>query len=61
MIHSVAEILEFLKEWYDLNPGDLVWTGTPKGVGAMKIGDEVKAEMRNSDSEIISKFYAVCQ
>ena len=61
MIHSVAEILEFLKEWYDLSPGDLIWTGTPKGVGPMKIGDEVKAEMRNSDSEIISKFYAVCQ
>jgi len=61
MIHSVAEILEFLKEWYDLSPGDLIWTGTPKGVGPMKIGDEVKAEMRNSDGEIISKFYAVCQ
>ncbi|HIN04235.1 MAG: hypothetical protein CXX73_04970, partial [Methanobacteriota archaeon] len=61
MIHSVSQLLEHLHKWYDLTPGDLIWTGTPKGVGPMKAGDLVEARMTNSDGEKISRFSAVCQ
>ena len=61
MIHSVSQLLEHLHKWYDLTPGDLIWTGTPKGVGPMKTGDLVEARMTNSDGAKISRFSAVCQ
>ena len=60
MIHSVNEILKILKEWYGLSPGDLIWTGTPKGVSALKKGDVVEAWMNNSEGKLISKFHAKC-
>lgn len=42
MIHPVPKILSHLSEIMTLMPGDLVLTGTPKGVGAMKSGDLVE-------------------
>ena len=61
MVHSVESLLEHLKNWYDLEPGDLVWTGTPKGVGPMSPGDSVNAWMDNSEGERISVLNAVCE
>ena len=61
MVHSVESLLEHLKNWYDLEPGDLVWTGTPKGVGPMSPGDSVNAWMDNSEGVRISVLNAVCE
>ena len=61
MVHSVESLLEHLNNWYDLEPWDLVWTGTPKGVGPMSPGDSVNAWMDNSEGERISVLNAVCE
>ena len=61
MVHSVESLLEHLNNWYDLEPGDLVWTGTPEGVGPMSPGDSVNAWMDNSEGERISVLNAVCE
>ena len=61
MVHSVESLLEHLNNWYDLEPGDLVWTGTPKGVGPMSPGDSVNAWIDNSEGERISVLNAVCE
>ncbi|BAD41934.1 fumarylacetoacetate hydrolase family protein [Symbiobacterium thermophilum] len=42
MIHPVPELLSYLSQIMTLMPGDLVLTGTPKGVGAMKPGDLIE-------------------
>ena len=60
MVHSFESIIEHLTDWYGLCPGDLIWTGTPEGVGAMKVGDRVDAWMRNPDGEKISVLSAEC-
>ena len=60
MVHSFDSIMEHLTDWYGLCPGDLIWTGTPEGVGAMKVGDRVDAWMRNPDGEKISVLSAEC-
>ena len=60
MVHSLAAIMEHLTDWYGLCPGDLIWTGTPEGVGAMKVGDRVDAWMRNPDGVKISILSAEC-
>jgi fumarylpyruvate hydrolase len=39
LIHRVPEIIAHLSTFYHLNPGDLIYTGTPEGVGPVKSGD----------------------
>ena len=39
LIWSVAETIEHLSGYFELQPGDLIYTGTPEGVGAVKAGD----------------------
>ncbi len=41
MIWSVEEIIERISTDMDLQAGDLIFTGTPAGVGPVKIGDEL--------------------
>ena len=39
LIWSVPDTIAFLSDYYRLQPGDLIFTGTPAGVGAVKKGD----------------------
>lgn len=39
MIHNLPKLISFLSGIMTLEPGDLILTGTPKGVGAMRPGD----------------------
>jgi len=41
MIWSVSEIIERLAQDMDLQAGDLIYTGTPEGVGPVQVGDEL--------------------
>ena len=43
MIWSVPEQIAYLSEYYTLEPGDLIYSGTPAGVGPVKPGDELHA------------------
>ncbi|BCP54176.1 fumarylacetoacetase [Kaistia sp. 32K] len=45
MIWSVPEIIAHLSRWFVLAPGDLIFTGTPAGVGGLERGDVVVAEI----------------
>lgn len=45
MIFSVAEIIHELSKLFDLQSGDLIFTGTPAGVAALVKGDRVRAEL----------------
>jgi fumarylpyruvate hydrolase len=42
MIWSVPEIIAELSTWFVLAPGDLIFTGTPAGVGPLLPGDRVR-------------------
>ncbi|HVP35920.1 MAG TPA: fumarylacetoacetate hydrolase family protein [Terriglobales bacterium] len=51
MIFSIPKLLvEVCKVWL-LRPGDLIYTGTPSGVGSLKIGDSIEIE-----SDLIGPF-----
>ena len=39
LIWSVAETIAYLSRYFRLEPGDLIYTGTPEGVGPVKPGD----------------------
>ena len=42
LIWSVAETVAYLSKFFRLEPGDVIYTGTPEGVGAVKTGDTMK-------------------
>lgn len=39
LIWNIAETIEVLSQAWELQPGDLIMTGTPEGVGAVQTGD----------------------
>ena len=39
LIHKVPEVIAHLSTFYHLQPGDLIYTGTPEGVGPVTAGD----------------------
>ena len=41
LIWNVREIIADLSTYYHLQPGDLIYTGTPEGVGAVVAGDKI--------------------
>lgn len=45
MVWSVPEIVSHLSRFYHLGPGDLIYTGTPAGVGPVKPGDVLTGEI----------------
>ena len=45
MIFSVAELISFCSECFTLFPGDLLYPGTPDGVGPVHAGDELIARI----------------
>lgn len=42
MIFSIDEIISQVSKYFTLKIGDLIYTGTPAGVGPVKIGDHLK-------------------
>jgi len=54
-LFSVLELIESLEKWAPLEAGDLLFCGTPAGVGAMADGDRVEARLLNPDGEPISE------
>jgi fumarylpyruvate hydrolase len=45
LIWNVGEIIEHLSAAWRLAPGDLIFSGTPEGVAAVKAGDVLKASV----------------
>ena len=45
MVHSVPEIIAALSRLFELQGGDLIFTGTPAGVAALQRGDHFHAEL----------------
>jgi 2-keto-4-pentenoate hydratase/2-oxohepta-3-ene-1,7-dioic acid hydratase in catechol pathway len=42
MIFSIDDIVAYVSKFYTLKKGDLIYTGTPAGVGGVKIGDRLE-------------------
>lgn len=45
LIFSVEKIINFISNIMTLNPGDVIATGTPPGVGSLNVGDMVEVEI----------------
>ena len=46
LIWNIAETIEHLSAAWELQPGDLIYTGTPEGVAAVVSGDTMVGEVQ---------------
>ena len=44
MIFPGAKLIHILSGWWTLKPGDIIYTGTPAGVGPLQPGDRISVE-----------------
>jgi len=44
-IYSVPALIAYITEFMTLEPGDMIWTGTPKGISHVKPGDVMRLEI----------------
>lgn len=49
MIFSVDKIIAYVSQYITLNIGDLIFTGTPSGVGAIHVNDELVAYLEGTE------------
>ena len=54
MVFSPSEIVSFLSQGMTLYPGDVISTGTPSGVRAMKDGDRVEVEIEGIEERLVN-------
>ena len=45
MVFSIARVIAFASSFMTLEPGDLIATGTPHGVGPLQAGDAIRIEI----------------
>jgi 2-keto-4-pentenoate hydratase/2-oxohepta-3-ene-1,7-dioic acid hydratase in catechol pathway len=49
MIFSVERIISFVSQFITLKMGDIIFTGTPEGVGPVKIGDRLVGYLEDKE------------
>jgi len=49
MIFPIEKIISFVSQYITLRAGDLIYTGTPQGVGPVKKGDQLTGFIGNSE------------
>lgn len=47
MLHSIDKIIAYASQFFTLKIGDLIFTGTPQGVGKLCIDDHLVASLEN--------------
>jgi fumarylpyruvate hydrolase len=53
LIHKVPELVAHLSTFYHLQPGDVIYTGTPEGVGSVKPGDHLEGSIAGVGSIVL--------
>ena len=56
MIWSPAEIIHHISTLHELNAGDVIFTGTPEGVGELEVGDEVVVKLEGGERAVECNF-----
>ena len=49
MLYKIDYLISFVSQYFLLKKGDLLFTGTPKGVAAVKIGDTLKLSIEGKE------------
>ena len=59
MLHKPQDLLEYIQTYFTLVDNDIVMTGTPEGVGEIKIGDMFELNLYHKDRMVLTENYLV--
>ena len=45
MLNPIIPLIAHMSRWFTINPGDVIMTGTPTGVGPLEAGDQLVLEL----------------
>lgn len=49
MLNDIDDIISFVSQYFTLKTGDIIFTGTPEGVGEAQIGDQLKGYLNGQE------------
>lgn len=49
MLNDIDDIISFVSQYFTLKTGDIIFTGTPEGVGEVQIGDQLKGYLNGQE------------
>lgn len=55
MIYTISQLIAFTSAIFTLEPGDIIMTGTPKGVSQIAVGDKISASIRCEDGKVLDQ------
>lgn len=59
LLFNTFDLISYTSKYMTLEPGDLIMTGTPKGIGLVKAGDVIEAGLSESGREIVKITFKV--
>jgi 2-keto-4-pentenoate hydratase/2-oxohepta-3-ene-1,7-dioic acid hydratase in catechol pathway len=57
MILKPLEVISYISRYFSLFPGDVIFCGTPEGVGQLAQGDRIEIELLKENQAILSERY----
>ena len=54
MIFKTIQLISYMSNWFTLNAGDIILTGTPAGVGPIQTGDQLSSSLKMSGKEVLT-------
>ena len=59
MIFSPEMLVKYISKFFSVRPGDLLFTGTPKGVGSLQVEDKIIMQLHTTNpDEVLLAFHA---
>lgn len=59
MHYKIDELIHYASQYMTLNEGDLILTGTPEGVGPVRVGDEVDGRLVDGGKDLAKLVFKV--
>jgi len=53
MVFSTLPLISYMSNWFTLNEGDIILTGTPEGVGPLEAGDELISSLSIAGKDLM--------
>lgn len=57
--YKIEDIIEYISQVMTLNPGDLILTGTPAGVGPIRSGDVLESTLFDNENVMLQSRFQV--
>ena len=57
LMFSIGDLLTDINQVFSLEPGDVIMTGSPAGVGPLNVGDQLKMTLKGATQDFVWKTF----